>query len=191
MNKKILIGLFIVIILVATSAGCFENKPPKKKGTSYEESTSNYPPTSGWLDSDMGDSPQHVDSTVVLEINASEMITVITISMGFEDYDSDHSESDQGSDPDDVTITLTNGDEASEPATGTTPCQLNLQLQVNSTEADAYLSGTWEISVQAVCNPGKPYTLIPRPGQIWAPLTYKDQGIAYTLSATYNYIYEN
>ena len=193
MNRRIIFTLIIIIFLVAAGAGCFGNDDsPPPSGPNYSEETGDYPSDSGWLDSDMGDSPQHVDTTLILEINASEMISEITIQMKFEDADAEHSESDAESDPDEVTISLTNGMEESDTATGTTPCNLEVTLFPNSTENDevSYMSGLWEIKVQAVCNPGAPYTILPRPGQIWAPLTYKDQGVAYNLDIAYIYLIE-
>jgi hypothetical protein len=193
MNKRIIFAIIIIIFLVAAGAGCFggdEPRPPS--GPNFNEETGDYPSDSGWIDSDMGDSPQHIDTTMILDINASEMISEITIQMKFEDADSAHSESDSESDPDEVTISLTNGVDESDPATGTTPCNLEVTLTPNSTEDEenSYLSGLWEIKISAVCNPGAPYTILPRPGQIWAPLTYKDQGVAYTLNIAYSYLVE-
>ncbi len=187
MNKKILIILSILIIIIAGFTGCFEAKTTKKKsGPSYKETPGEYPSESGWLDSDMSDnSPQHLDTSLPLDINITTKITVISIMMRFEDSDSAHSESDQGSDPDEVTITLSNGNNETTPATGETPC--NLEVQMNITEDGQFITGDWQVNVVATCNGGKPYTLIPRPGYI-APIVYKDQGIAYTLDTSYTFL---
>ena len=190
MNKKVLTVLFILIILVTAFTGCFgDDKPKLPKGPNYEETPGEYPGESGWIDSDMGDTPQHVDSSIPLEINSTTLITILTIQVRFEDSDASHSESDEGSDPDQITMTLSNGINESDSVSGTTPCNLEIRMAPNSTEEGAFLSGNWEIKVQAVCGAGKPYTLIPRPGMI-APFVYKDQGVAYDLRASYTFLKE-
>lgn len=186
MDKKLVLVIIIIILLAAATAGCSGEEKKKSKKTSYEKVTGNYPQETGWLDSDMGDTPQHVDSTIMLDLNVSEKISEITIMASFQDSDSAHSESDEGSDPDDVTITLTDGTNVSQPAIGTTPC--NLEVVLNGTgEDDSHMSGVWELHVQAECGAGKPYTLVPRPGMI-SLLQYKDQGIAYSLQINYKYL---
>ena len=182
-NKKILV-LIILITTILVSAGCFGDEKPKPNEPKFEEATGSYPNEVGWLDSDMGDNQQQVDSSLILDINASEKVTLITISIGFDDYDSAHTESDDGSDPDEVAIYVTDGKNQSTPATGTTPCQLEVQL--NSTDG-SYMSGMWEVKVDALCGAGKPYTIIPRPGMI-SFLQYKDQGIAYNMMVSYSYL---
>ena len=187
MDKRILIALFLIILLAAASAGCFgKTSSSKSESIKFETVPGNYPPESGWLDSDMGDSPQHVDTTIPLDINVSEMVVEIVVLMTFEDFDAAHAESDDGSDPDEVTITLTDGRNTSTPATGITPC--SLEIGFNATSEGAFMAGTWEIMIQATCNPGKPYTILPRPGLILTPLQYKDQGIAYTSDLSYSYM---
>ena len=187
MNKKILVTLAIILILTAAFAGCFgEEKVTKPQGPTYEDVIGDYPRESGWLDSDMGDNTQLVDSTLPLDINFSARITIISIGMRFEDSDSAHQESDEGSDPDEISISLTNGDNTTEVVTGMTPC--NLQVQMNSTKG-SHLTGDWQINVHATCGAGKPFTFIPRPGNI-AFLQYKDQGIYYDLEVSYTYLEE-
>jgi hypothetical protein len=187
MNKKVMVILFILILLTAGLSGCFGKSESKKKssGPSYKEIPGEVIRESGWIDSDMGDTPQHVDSTISLtQINASTKITMIQVRIKFDDSDAAHAESDEGSDPDDVTITLSNGMNESAPVTGTTPATLELQMGLNSTEEDSFMMGSWEIHVTAVCGAGKPFTYVPRPGNI-AFLQYKDQGIAYDIEVDF------
>ena len=184
MNKRIVIGLIILILLIAAAAGCSENKAPKKSGgPSYEEVDGEYPSESGWLDDDGN---QGLSAKIPLEINASEKITEISVKMKFEDSDSEHSESDDGSDPDDVSIKLSNGVMESEAKSGSTPCTLTVTMESNSTdenENEGTLMGNWEISINGNCNGGKPRL-------IFGLLVWIDQGVAYTLEVTYSYIDE-
>jgi hypothetical protein len=183
MNKKILSVSFIMIILVAAIAGCFgEEKKSPPPGPNFREIPGETLRETGWIDSDMGDNEQRVDSSVPVAINSTEKVTLLEIRMNFDDSDGAHTESDEGSDPDEVTIFLTNGVNQSDSVSGTTPC--NLLLQMNGTEG-SFMSGSWEVNVMAVCGAGKPYTVIPRPGMI-SFLQYKDQGIAYDLEVKYS-----
>lgn len=190
MDKRVIVGLILIILLAAAGAGCFENKPPKTSTPKLKEADGSYPSETGWLASDNADSVQRVSATLPLDLNASTKITEIIVKMKFDDSDSDHSETDDGSDPDDVSITLSNGAMESEPVKGTTPTNLEVSLKPNESAEEDFMTGSWEILVNAECGAGKPATLIPRPGIIPGPLVYKDQGIAYALNIEYKYYEE-
>ena len=179
MNKKVIIGLIIVLILVSAGAGCFSDDPKPPSGPYYNEMDEQLENQNGWIDDDGN---QGASATIPLTINASAMITSISIKMRFEDSDSTHSESDEGSDPDEVTIKLSNGVMESEPSSGSTPCNLEVTMAPNSTDEEAEsLIGNWEISITGICNGGKPRFIL-------GLLVWIDQGIAYTLDGTYSYL---
>ena len=182
MNKKIVIGLIILILLIAAAAGCSENKAPKKDGgPSYKEVDGEPLSESGWIDDDGN---QGASATIPLTINASAMITSISVKMKFEDSNPENSETDEGSDPDDVTIKLSNGIMESDASSGSTPCNLEVTMAPNSTDEDAEpMMGNWEISITGNCNGGKPRF-------VFGLLVWIDQGIAYTLNVSYTYLEE-
>ena len=187
MDKKVLLVVGIAAILVISFAGCFGDDEKQKKIT-YNPVNDTVDPESAWAESDWPDSNNPtVDTSVVLSVNSTQKVTEITITVAFEDSDAAHQESDDGSDPDDVSIKLTNGDNSSDAASGTTPCTLTVKMNATGDEG-SYMGGTWELQISATCNGGKPYTLIPRPGP--SPLQYKDQGVMYSLTGDFVYLVE-
>jgi hypothetical protein len=181
MDKRIIIGLILIILLVAAGAGCTENKSEEKKGPKYDEVDGEPFSESGWIDDDGN---ERAIATIPLGINASEMVTSITVKMRFEDSDPAHSETDDGSDPDEVTIQLSNGVMESESANGMTPCTLEVTMAPNSTDGEEEgMTGSWEISVDGVCNGNKPRFL-------FGFIIWIDQGIAYNLDVSYTFLEE-
>jgi hypothetical protein len=185
--------ILIVILLVAIAfAGCLgsgeENKkeePPKlvqKHGTMLQ--------MSGWAESNWADTneqPWLADIDIGLTLNHTNIIQV-KFKMRIEDSDSAHTETDQGSDPDDVTATANGGNVTSDVARGTTPATLNIEVKATATSGETdYLSQSWVVHLHADCNGGKQYKIgpIPIPG-----MQYKDQGVAWTLDGEYTYMAE-
>jgi hypothetical protein len=186
MDKKVLLIVGIATILVFTLAGCFGGPPPKPE-IKYEAVNDTIDPDSAWAESNWPDSNNPtVDTTIPLSVNSTQMVSEITVTITVEDSDAAHQESDDGSDPDDVTITLTNGDNSSQAASGSTPCTLTVKMNATGDDENAYMDGNWEVNLRATCNGGKPYTIIPRPGP--SPLQYKDQGVQYSLTGEFTYL---
>ena len=134
MDKKVLLIVGITTILVFSLAGCFggEEKEPEIE---YEPVNDTIDPESAWAESDWPDSNDPtVDTTLALSVNSTQKVVEITVTIAFEDSDAAHQESDDGSDPDDVTITVTNGDNTSQAATGSTPCTLTVKMNAPVTK---------------------------------------------------------
>ena len=188
MDKKLLLPLTAVVLSVIMLAGCLGGSESTPE-TKYKQETGQVDPQAAWAESNWADSDTPtVDTSLRLGINSSEKVTEISVTISFEDSDASHSETDDGSDADDIVLVLTNGDNTSQPAVGQTPCTLTVKM--NSTEDGGYMGGEWEVQIQATCNGGKPATLVPRPGIIPGPFVYKDQGVAYSLSGEYGFLIE-
>lgn len=185
MDKRVLIVLIIPLLFSLPLAGCGEKDTTK---TTYLEVPGNLDPSSDWATSDWADSDSpSVDTSIRLGVNSSEMVRSITVTVSFEDSDPEHAETDDGSDPDDVQIQLSNGKNTSKAAIGTTPCTLTVDMMAPEGE---FITGTWELLITASCNGGKKATLVPRPGVIPGPFVYKDQGVAYSLTGNYTQVVE-
>jgi len=195
MNKKILITLAIILILTATFAGCFgESKSKGTSGPKYEEANGEYPPETGWLESgtqEARDDEQiyvEVDSEISIILNNTNVFSA-SIELMFSDYDDAHSGSDGNSPADEVEVTLTNVG-FNESASGTTPCTLRFEIMGNQTEDDMQESLPHELTfhMYAKCFCEITWPMTGRPNLM--NLYVRDNGVAYELSAAYQYYEE-
>jgi hypothetical protein len=178
MHKWVL--LIATILIMGSLAGCLgggdeekKDKPPElvlKRGT--------LEPLSGWIDGDGNTASQ----SFPINLNNSNIVSV-ELTVNVEDSNSENAETDQGSDPDEVSITISGGN-FTETQDGMTPMALNTDFRAQSgSEEITYLSQTWTINIEATLNGGKP-------AYFFGFLVYNDQGIAYTIGGDYTYMVE-
>jgi hypothetical protein len=114
-------------------------------------------------------------------------VYAVTIEISFDDYDAAHSSTDSASPPDDVEVTV---DGFNETGSGTTPSNQRFDLMGNATQGGETESLPTEITfdVHAICYCETTYPKTGRPSAII--LATRDQGVAYEISATYQYLEE-
>ena len=186
MKKKAIIIVAILVLACFGFMGCSDKSP----GGSSEptEVDGEMPSDSGWIDSSGGGDPSQVDSVINVNINHTTVVSaefVITI----EDSDSAHSDTDEGGEPDEVTVYVSGASGESERVSGTTPFTQTITAPTANTTSEDGAEGIgpdWKVHIQAACNSGKnpkgPGGIVPIPF-----LVYIDQGVAYTLEVTYTY----
>jgi hypothetical protein len=181
--------ILIAILLVAVAfAGCLGSGEDDKKESAPElvAKHGTIQRMSGWAESNWADSsnePFIVDVDIGLTLNHSNVVQV-QFTLKVEDSDPAHSESDQGSDPDDVTVTASGGNTTTDEKKGTTPATINIEVKTVATANEAvYLSQNWVVHLHADCYGGKPM-------YFFGFIVYKDQGVAWTLEGEYTYMAE-
>jgi hypothetical protein len=175
-------------MIVAAFAGCSEEKSPSSEPKGDVVSGA-IEPQSGWIQQSGGGNPSSASATLPVSINATNLKTIEFV-IRIEDSNPENSETDEGSDPDDIEVYVTSMGVETAPVTGTTPFNTNIKPTLpNATEGDdssEYFSSEWEIHISADCNGGKnptgPGGIVPIPF-----LVYIDQGIAYTFEAKFTY----
>jgi hypothetical protein len=178
MRKWVL--LIVTILIMGSLAGCLgggdeekKDKPPElvlKHGT-IEQLT-------GWIQGDGSSATQ----AVPVNLNNSNIVSV-AFSVSVEDSNSENAETDQGSDPDEVSITVS-GDNFTETQDGVTPMALNTDFRSQGgSEEITYLSQSWTVNIEATLNGGKPV-------YFFGFIVYVDQGVAYTIDGEYTYMVE-
>ena len=191
MNKKIIIAVVIIIFLIIAGAGCLKSDKKKTDKTSFEEVKGDYPSEIGWLES--GDAQAReddkiyveVDSTISIKLNDSN-ITSVSVTLNFEDYDATHSGSDGNSPSDDVTVTAVGFNQT---FSGTTPFSATFSLKSNESDGQVgFLPQDLSFHVYARCFSEITYPPSGRPALI--NLYTRDQGVAYDILASYQYLRE-
>ena len=181
-------------MITAALAGCFgdseSNKPSKPK---LEPTPGEYPAETGWLES--GDQEARDGDQIYVEVNSQISIVLnntntfsVSIELQFQDYDDAHSGSDGSSPPDEVEISLTN-EGFNESASGTTPASFTFDLMGNQTDDDyESLPSELTFDVYAKCFCEITYPMSGRPSLM--NLYVRDNGVAYEISASYQYYAE-
>ena len=196
MDKKILLVIVIILIITAAFSGCIgsggDGGGPKKP--KFTEETAEYPAETGWLESgtqeardDSGQIYVEVDSQFSIILNKTNVYSV-TIDLSFDDFDDAHSGSDGNSPPDEVEVSLAipGFNDTQNAQARTTPATFNFNLMGNKT-GDMYESLPSEITfdVYAKCFSEITYPPSGRPSVI--NLYQRDNGVAYVVSASYQY----
>ena len=186
MRKRVIL---IAILLVAVAfAGCLgsgeddkKEKPPElvqKHGTIQK--------MTGWAESNWADSsnePFIVDIDIGVMLNHTNIVQ-IKFKMRVEDSDPAHTESDEGSDPDEVIVTAMGGNITTDEKKGVTPANIQIDAKATAQGGEpSYLSPSWTIHLHGDCYGGKPM-------YIFGFIVYKDQGVAWSLEGEYTYMAE-
>jgi hypothetical protein len=171
--------LIIMMVILAAFAGCLggeaEKKKPKEPTLVQKQATN--PPQSGWIDHDGN---QHASAPLGVNLNDTNIVSV-KFTIKVEDSDADHSDTDQGSDPDQVTITVGGGN-TTEKKSGSTPFTATISFVApGGTEAPQYLDSGWTVQIDAELGGGKPV-------YFFGFIVYVDQGVSYTINAEYSYM---
>lgn len=195
MNKKIAIALFIIIMITGALSGCFGKSESKKSSKPDLEPThGEYPAETGWIQSE-GDLTTDemgpylmATGTISLILNNSNVFQA-QVNLDFDDYDPAHSGTDGASPADDVEVSITTGG-LDETRSGTTPTGMVFDLMANTTSDGEQGSLPSEItfSVTAKCYCETTYPITGRPSAFI--LATRDQGVAYEISASYQYLAE-
>jgi hypothetical protein len=136
-----------------------------------------------------------VDELIEVNLNTS-MISKVTVTIVIDDFDSAHTETDDGSDPDEFAVKINSSGQESQPATGTTPGSVIIELPAGNategTEEAVEMGPVLGIHITATCHGGKQAYPSGRPGLIirGSPFVYVDQGISYTIAIEYDYLEE-
>lgn len=179
MRKWVL--LIATILVMGALAGCLggeaENKKDKAPELTMKRGT--IETQEGWLQA----SDEVVSAAITLNLNDTNIVSV-TIKISIEDSNAENAQTDQGSDPDDVTVTISGGNETTEQQ-GVTPFSFNADFRAAGGDGEdaVYLGQSWNIQVNADCNGGKPV-------YFFGFIVYLDQGVAYTLEGEYSYMAE-
>ncbi len=179
MRKWVII--IVSVVILAAFAGCLgggdkekKEKPPElvmKQGTITE--------MSGWIDDDGN---EHAAGNFALPLNNSNIVS-IEINVMVEDSNAEHAETDQGSDPDQITVTVSGGNN-SQTMDGITPFSVKFEFTAEGTQDIInYLDGSWNVQIDAALGGGKPRF-------IFGFIVWIDQGIAYTINGQYTYLVE-
>ena len=129
---------------------------------------------SGWADRQEGGV-----ANVSVPVNITEeLLTKITFNILVEDSDEAHSETDEGSDPDEISVSITWGSMTRDAGPLLTPAKFTIEF---TAPAGDFLASSGTVYIDGILNGGKPYG----PAGF---VVYVDQGFAYTINADYTYI---
>ncbi len=177
MRKWVL--LMVTIVIMTAFAGCLGGEA-ENKGNSQPElvlKQGTIPQQSGWIDTDGN---RHAHGEFTINLNDTNIVSV-NIKLSVEDSDAAHAETDEGSDPDDVIVTVGQGNN-SEEKTGMTPFNQQFDIGAPKTEEKTdYLGESWTIVIDAALGGEKP-------AYFFGLIVWEDQGVAYTIDGSYSYM---
>ncbi len=174
--------LVVTVLIMGALAGCLSGEAEEKKEKTPELVVKHdtIPQLTGWIDDDGNGNT--ANGQVSVSLNNTNIISV-KFTIKVEDSNTEHSETDQGSDPDDITLTITGGN-STETKEGMTPMNANVEIKTTGgSEAQEYLGQSWTIQIDAELGGEKP-------AYFFGLLVWDDQGVAYTIDAQYSYLAE-
>jgi hypothetical protein len=179
MRKLVIIIASVVIF--AAFAGCLGggDEEKKEKPTELALKQGTIQEISGWIDDDGN---EHASGTFPLPLNDSNIVS-IEITVMVEDSNSENAETDQGSDPDSITVTAAGGNNT-ETMEGITPFSAKFEFTaLGGEEPTNFLDGAWSVQIDAALGGGKPRFF-------FGFIIWIDQGVAYTISGQYTFLVE-
>ena len=184
MRKRVIL---ITILLVAVAfAGCLGSGEEKKESPELIQKHGTIQQMSGWAESNWASNdnqPFIADIDIGVMLNHTNIIQV-KFTMRVEDSDPQHAETDEGSDPDEITITVTGNNVTSDEKKGITPATIAIEIKATAQGGEmSYLGQSWNIHLHAECYGGKPRFVL-------GFIIYKDQGVAWSLEGEYKYMAE-
>lgn len=187
MHKRVII-ITILIVAVAFS-GCLGGGEDDDGGSTPElvQKHGTVQRMTGWAESGWANDdsePYELDQDIGVVLNHTNIVQVKFV-LKVEDSDSAHSESDEGSDPDEVTVTISGGNVTTDEKRGVTPATLTIEVKAMTQGAEGgYLGQNWVIHLHADCYGGKPRYFL-------GFIVWKDQGVYWTLEGEYTYMAED
>jgi hypothetical protein len=156
----------------------FPDDPSMSTCNYYDESLNTI---KDWLDSQDPAEDAEVDEDVYFP---NDYIYEITITVHIEDFDEAHNETDNGSDPDQVRITVSDGDQLTQESEDVwAPSTVTFWFRADSTDPDDLLCVFWIVTIQGLeFGGGK---------KVYGPfgfIIYVDQGVEYTIDVEYTYL---
>jgi hypothetical protein len=180
-----MIAIIVMIILVAF-IGCIGESDGGNDKTRLIQKNGTLQQITGWAESNWNetdDSNVIANLSIPININHNN-ITTLKFSIEIEDSDTEHDETDQGSNPDIITIIIS-GENQTETQKGVTPLTYSSEFSsTGESQEISYLSQDWHIQINADCSGGKP-----KSGSL-SFSTHKDHGFAYTINGEYTYTVE-
>jgi len=183
-KKVILIILVVIIVIVAGAAVAMLYKPATKKTKAPEpvEKDRVVPAQSGW----MGSPDAGGEGMIAIEVplNNTEL-TSLSVNITIKDDDGEHSQTDEGSDPDKVQVNI--GDDTFEMATEASSGEVTQMKEYGAGDVAMFSNGINITITGTEFGGGKHPT---GPGGIIPIifLVYIDQGCAYMVEIKYTYL---
>jgi len=188
LNKKTIIIIVVVIVIVAgAAAGAKFYKAPKaaaKKVVGVQKEMT-APPFSGWINSPGASSGGPTTATTSISINGTELIS-LSVNITIKDDDGQHTQTDGGSAPDTVDVKIAN--DTIELKTDQQSGQASQAKTYDGEKAKAFGTNITILVTGVTFGGGNrvygPLGHVPIPG-----VAYVDQGAAYDVQITYQYMY--
>jgi len=177
MRKWVL--LMAVVVSMAALAGCLggDDEAEGEETPELVQKHGTIMPMSGWIDDDGN---EHASASIGINLNNTNIVQV-KFSVTIDDSDPEHSETDQGSDPDQVTVVAMGGNETND-ISGATPYKRDFEFKAKAgPQGSEYLAQSWTINIDAELGGGKPT-------YFFGFIVYIDQGVAYTIEGEYTYM---
>ncbi len=204
MERKYLVANILVVLLMMTSIGSsgfsteFKDPIPKPEIITLPfvvEGGCGWADTSG--ESNATESHMYMADTVIKVPLPSNTIIGLKISFNVLDFDQEHADTDDGSDPDNIRIWAFS-DNYSKVEEGMADALTPFEGFINfyprqdpyaPVGQTTYLDKEWEIHISCGCYGGKPFYYGPEPvvGQRPTPYVYKDFGFRYQIDIVYQY----
>lgn len=187
LNKKtILILLVVVIVIAAAAAGAMMYKPEEAKAKPPKgvEASKDLPTQSGWISSPDSADGGPTEATISANVNDTELLSV-TVTVLIKDDDGAHQQTDEGSEPDTVSIKV--GEDTFELITDPASGMVNITKEYGTSDMHMF-NDSLTVTVSGVefgggKHPTGPIGIVPIPF-----LVYIDQGAQYEVSISYTYM---
>jgi hypothetical protein len=186
-HKRVI--LITILIVAVVFSGCLGNGDDDKKESTPElvQKHGTIQRMTGWAESGYANDdsePYELDQDIGVVLNHTNIVQVKFI-LRVEDSDSAHSESDEGSDPDEIAVTASGGNITTDERRGVTPATITIEVKASDQGAEGgYLGQNWALHLHADCYGGKPM-------YFFGFIVWKDQGVAWTLEGDYTYMGED
>ncbi|GEM_PF-3271811 len=183
MDMKKMVAVAMVFVLVATvwAAGCAQKNTGTSSKPKLEPVTEQIPPKSGWISSPDAAEPTEFEHTETIQI-PSPYVTAFTVTVSIQDSDEEHSETDEGSDPDIVTVTVSDGANITEKKDVTSGTSYTFSFSASGEDGD-FLGQTWTINFKGKEFGGG------KPAYFFGFIVYIDQGAEWSIdSGSYTYL---
>ncbi|MDG6221005.1 MAG: hypothetical protein QCI38_06105, partial [Candidatus Thermoplasmatota archaeon] len=172
--------LIVAMLLTVFSAGCLGGGEEETKDGPKEPNLvavqGSIPEVAGWAQVE-GESKASVAIPISI---TGDKVTRVVFTINAQDSDAANSETDEGSEPDKITVTIMWGNVSEKHGPMNTPASFNIELKAPAGE---YLPNSGTVTIDGVLGSGKPVYFFGR-------IVYVDQGFAYQLNTEYTVMQE-